>query len=87
MITSDRDNIVSVRVDAPAAGILVLHDLSYPGWEVRVDGARMPLLHADLLFRGVAVPAGHHTVQFSFHPFSLANLAAAAGGLLHGTGG
>ncbi len=78
---------MTVAVEAPAAGILVLHDLFYPGWEARVDGAPSPVLRADLLFRGVAVPAGHHTVQFRFHPFSLANLAAAAGGLLHGTGG
>ena len=86
-ITAADDDVVTIAVEAPAAGILVLHDLYYPGWEARIDGAPSPVLRADLLFRGVAVPAGHHTVQFRFHPFSLANLAAAAGGLLHGTGG
>ena len=86
-ITAASDDAVSVEVEAPAAGILVLHDLFYPGWEARVDGVPSPVLRADLLLRGVAVPAGHHTVQFRFHPFSLANLAAAAGGLLHGAGG
>ena len=86
-ITSSGDDAVGIEVDAPAAGILVLHDLDYPGWVARLDGVRVPILRADLLFRGVAVPAGHHNVQFSFHPFALANLAAAARGLLHGTGG
>ncbi len=85
-ITSTDANAVSVSVEAPAPGILVLHDLFYPGWEARVDGVPSPVLRADLLFRGVAVPAGHHTVQFRFHPFALANLVAAAGSLLHGTG-
>lgn len=86
-ITSATPNNVTLDVEAPASGILVLHDLDYPGWDARVDGAPSPVLRADLLFRGVALQAGHHTVQFRFHPFSLANLAAAAGGLLHGTGG
>ena len=86
-IVAASDDTVTIAVDAPVSGVLVLHDLFYPGWEVRVDGARAPLLKADLLFRGVVVPSGHHTVEFGFHPFSLANLAAAVGGLLHGTGG
>ncbi len=87
VITSATANAVTVDVEAPSPGILVLHDLDYPGWEARVDGAASSRLRADLLFRGVAVQAGHHTVQFRFHPFSLANFAAAASGLLHGSGG
>ncbi len=86
-ITATGDDAVTIDVEAPTPGILVLHDLYYPGWVAQVDGVASPVLRADLLFRGVAVPAGHHTVRFCFHPFSLANLAAAAGGLLHRTGG
>ena len=86
-ITATGDDAVTIDVEATIPGILVLHDLYYPGWVAQVDGAASPVLRADLLFRGVAVPSGHHTVQFRFHPFSLANLAAAAGGLLHRTGG
>ena len=72
------DNAVTLDVDAPTAGVVVLHDVSYPGWTARVDGAAKPVLRADLLFRGVEVPAGHHTVEFAFQPFSPANLTAAA---------
>lgn len=81
-IVSYRDNDVCLEVDAARAGVLVLHDLAYPGWIVRVDGREAPLLRANLLFRGVGVPAGHHVVEFSFHPLSLQNLTAAARGLL-----
>lgn len=76
------DNAVVLDVDTPAPGVVVLHDVDYPGWTVRVDGVARPLLRADLLFRGVEVAAGHHTVEFAFHPLSLANLKSAAAGLL-----
>ena len=35
-----------------------------------------------LVEQNVEVPAGHHVVSFEFHPLSLANLTAAAKGLL-----
>ncbi|HTV33451.1 MAG TPA: hypothetical protein VME69_10195, partial [Methylocella sp.] len=74
---------VAIDVEAPKAGIVVLHDLFYPGWEVRVDGQKAVLLRANILFRGVEVSPGHHHVEFSFHPLSLTNLEAAASSLLH----
>lgn len=77
------DTSVEIDVEAPQAGIVVLHDLFYPGWEATVDGRREPVLRANLLFRGVEVPAGHHRVKFCFRPLSLTNLLAAASSVLH----
>ncbi|MHB2165968.1 hypothetical protein [Alsobacter sp. R-9] len=60
---------VEVEADSPQGGWLVLNDVWHPWWEVSVDGQPARLLRANVLFRAVAVPAGRHTVIFSFHPF------------------
>lgn len=66
--------VLDVTADRPT--VLVLHDTFYPGWEARVDGEVRPVLRANLLFRGVEVPAGTHQVVFEFKPFSVDNLGA-----------
>ena len=55
---------VSVRTDA--SGLLVLADPWAPGWRVTVDGKPAELLRTDHAFRGVWLPAGAHTVRFSY---------------------
>jgi hypothetical protein len=57
---------VSVSVTTDAAGVLVLADPWYPAWRVTVDGKRSELLRVDHAFRGVRVPAGTHTIVFSY---------------------
>jgi hypothetical protein len=81
-IASYHRNSVAVEVETERAGILVLHDIYYPGWEVTVDGERRPLLRANLLFRGVEVGPGRHRVEFRFRPLSFDNLLAAASNLV-----
>lgn len=55
---------VSVTTDKP--GILLLSEIWYPAWHVTIDGAEAKLLRADYSLRGVAVPAGNHTVSLTF---------------------
>jgi hypothetical protein len=81
-IVSYQANTVVVEVETERPGVLVLHDIFYPGWEVSVDGERRPMLRANILFRGVEVPAGRHRVEFAFKPLSLDNLVAAASNLM-----
>ena len=59
---------VSCRAELARPAVLVLADMNYPGWEVRVDGEARPLLTADGYFRAVALPAGAHDVAFAFAP-------------------
>src|SRR5262245_23390680 len=59
---------VRVRTRATRPGLLVLTDQFYPGWTATVDDAPVPIVRANVLFRGVPVPAGEHEVRFAFHP-------------------
>ncbi len=54
------------RVSLPQDGYLVQREAWYPGWRARVDGKDVPLLHADVVYRAVAVPAGDHDVEVYF---------------------
>ena len=83
-IVAWRRDRVDVEVDSAEPGILVLHDLYYPGWLVEVDGRPARMLRADLLFRAVEVSEGRHRVVFTYAPFSPTNLWDALVGVLHG---
>jgi hypothetical protein len=76
-ITSWRGDYIEIDADSELGGMLALHETYYPGWIAEIDGQKSPVLRADLLFRAVEVPPGHHHVVFRFVPFSLENLTAA----------
>ena len=40
------------------------------GWHAYIDDAEAPILRANYVLRGVALPAGDHRVRFEFHPAS-----------------
>lgn len=81
-IVSWKADRIEIAVDTAVNTVLTLHENWYPGWEVEVDGQRMPLLRTDVLFRGVEVPAGAKRVVFTYRPLSLENLRAALNGVL-----
>ena len=48
---------------------MLLNDIWHPWWDAEIDGTSVPILRADVLFRAVEVPPGHHRVRFVFQPF------------------
>ncbi|MBM3746925.1 MAG: YfhO family protein [Acidobacteria bacterium] len=59
---------VALETDAAAPAFLVTSETHYPGWRVRVDGREQPIYYTNVAFRGLAVPAGRHRVEFEFTP-------------------
>lgn len=50
---------------------LVVRDAFDPQWRVATDGVAGRIVPADVALRGVSLPAGAHTVTFTFVPISL----------------
>jgi hypothetical protein len=67
MVTHEPDRVV-VRTQANRPALLVLADNMYPGWEAAIGGEPAEILLTNHTFRGVIVPAGAHTVEFTFRP-------------------
>jgi hypothetical protein len=65
-----RNTEVVVETDSQKGGWVVLHDPWQRWWGADVDGAGVPVLRANVLFRAVEVTPGKHTVRFRFHPIS-----------------
>jgi hypothetical protein len=67
--TYDRERVV-VKTAADHPSLLVLTDSWFPGWKAKVDGKSTPVERVDYVIRGVKVPAGAHTVEFTYQPTS-----------------
>ncbi|MBN2576181.1 MAG: YfhO family protein [Deltaproteobacteria bacterium] len=67
---------ISVAVESPVAGLLVLAEPWFPGWSAQVNGAAAPCIPANAWMRAVPVPAGRSEVVLTFRSTYLAAGAA-----------
>lgn len=75
-------NSLSILIDNPKEGFLVLLDCYYPGWKAFVDDKPAKVFVADYIFRAVRVPAGKHSVKFLYNPASFKIGLAISGSVL-----
>lgn len=60
-----------IEIQAEGPGLLVLSEVAYPGWKLRVDSKEHELIPVDGLLRGVELGAGEHVVEMVFRPTSV----------------
>jgi hypothetical protein len=63
-------NAIKMHAIVACKGLLVLSDTWYPGWTATVDGTPAPIHEVNSALRGVAVPAGNHTIEMRYGPRS-----------------
>lgn len=61
---------VVLEANAKADGFLVLADVWYPGWTVKVDGQKSFIYQAYSTLRAVQLSQGNHEIVFSYEPKS-----------------
>ena len=60
-----------IATEADAPGLLVVSEIYESGWRAFVDGASVAVLPTDHALRGILLPAGEHTVELRYEPWSL----------------
>ncbi len=61
---SPKQIVLRARAEVPS--VLLLNDHFDPKWKVQVDSRPADLLRCNYLMRGVQLPAGEHSIEFSF---------------------
>jgi hypothetical protein len=65
-ITRYEADEMEVKTTSDRPGVLVLSEVWYPAWKAYVDGAESAIYIADYSLRGIAIPAGAHTVTLRY---------------------
>lgn len=62
---------VAYESESGEAGMAVFGEIYYPaGWKATIDGEEAEIERADYTLRALRIPAGKHTIEFSFEPAS-----------------
>ncbi len=72
----------SVRTRTQGPSFLLVQQNLYPGWVVKVDGAAVPLVPANVAAFGAFVPAGDHVVDVRYERPTLRWVLIAGHGIL-----
>lgn len=70
-VTRHEPTRVEIQVESNQPAFLVLTDNYHADWVARVGDVPTPIARAYHTFRAVPIPAGNHTVTFTFEPSSL----------------
>jgi hypothetical protein len=65
-VLEERNARVVLRARLARPSVVLLDDAWAPGWSVSIDDTPVRALRADVVLRGVAVPAGEHEIVWSY---------------------
>ncbi|MFI3261993.1 MAG: YfhO family protein [Rikenellaceae bacterium] len=66
-LTDYKANKLTYKTNSSQKGFVVFSEIYYPkGWSATIDGTPVEIINANYILRGLVVPAGEHTIEFSF---------------------
>lgn len=70
--TTYAPNRLTYHADTQNGGIAVFSEIYFPwGWEATIDGTPAEIGRVNYVLRALRIPAGRHTINFSFEPQSV----------------
>ncbi len=81
-IVTRRPNGMVLTADITRPSLLVMSEVTFPGWRAKIDGREVELLRVDYLLRGVSLNPGKHKVEIYYWPRSLTIGASITGGVV-----
>ena len=71
-LIENKNDEIKYEFNAAQNQFAVFSEIYYPhGWEAYIDGKKIPYVKTNYALRGLAIPAGKHTVDFIFDPKSV----------------
>ncbi len=64
------DNRILISAELKEDGFLLINQISYPGWEVYINGKEGRIFTANYLMQAIALDKGKNKVEFIFKSFS-----------------
>jgi hypothetical protein len=70
-LLENQNDKITYKFSAKTNQFAVFSEIYYnKGWDVFLDGIKADYYRVDYVLRGMAVPAGEHTIEFRFEPHS-----------------
>lgn len=67
LVVNEPDSMI-YKTSASGARLMVLSEVYYPDWKVLIDGKPANYFAVNYKLRGLTVPEGQHTIEFTFDP-------------------
>jgi len=79
-LVENKNDEITYKAKTNAKQLAVFSEIYYKdGWKAYIDDKEAPIVKVNYVLRGLAVPAGDHTIKFEFKPVSITTARKIAG--------